>query len=480
MKRWKKHISLMLCVLLALGCFTPIALAEEMVTISLYRPNFLGVDENAVAAVQNEINAYIGDKIGVQVEIHELADLDYPEKLNLELAAGGDVDVFFTAKWFDIIGTDQIVKNNAAYDLSELLQNYPELYNSMSEVFWQGSRYNGRDYFIPIYKDIVSGYSVFAHPETAEAIGCDMAAIQQLSDLTPYLAKADELGLRFPFLWQNEKLFDYFSIDQYYSIEPFAGVPTTGDTNKIVNMVATDAYMDYCKLMNEWADAGYINEAEATKSVPADAYVGDEFGFTWITSSVDGSYAAILGWEPVTAQLTKGWVTTGATLGACYGINVKSEKVDASLKFLQLLMTDKTLADLYTYGVEGVNYTRDDSGKVLIAEDNTYHHWAWESASLKTVSLTVDQADDYIAALEAFNEKGTAVPCMGFHFDSTPVSAEYAAVNNVVEQYAYLLETGFIEPEEGIPQYLSALSEAGVDVVIAEMQAQYDAWLAAE
>ena len=478
MKRMQKLVSTLLCLALALTLCAPVAAAEELTTISLYRPNFMGVDENAVAAVQDAINAYIGDKIGVQVQIHELADLDYPEKLNLELASGGDVDVFFTAKWFEVVGTDQLVKNNAALDISDILKDYPELYNSMDEVFWQGSRYNGRDYFVPIYKDIVSGYSVYAHPETAEAVGCDMSTIHQLSDLTPYLEKAAEMGLRFPFLWQNEKLFDYFTIDKYYSIVPFAGVPTTGDTAKIVNMVATDEYMSYCKLMNEWANAGYINEAEATKSAPGDAYVGDEFGFTWVTTAADGSAASMLGWEPVSVELTKGWVTTGATLGACYGVNVKSQKVDASMKFLQLLMTDTTLADLYTYGIEGVNYTRDEKGKIVTAEGNSYHHWAWESSSLKTASLSTDQADNYIEVLEAFNANGTPVPCMGFNFDSTPVSAEFAAVNNAVEEYAYLLETGFIDPEEGIPQYLAALNEAGVDVVIAEMQAQYDAWMA--
>ena len=54
------------------------------------------------------------------------------------------------------------------------------------------------------------------------------------------------------------------------------------------------------------------------------------------------------------------------------------------------------------------------------------------------------------------------------------------AVSAVIGQYAPALECGIVEPEETIPAFIDALETAGINEVIAENQAQLDAWLAAK
>ena len=66
----------------------------------------------------------------------------------------------------------------------------------------------------------------------------------------------------------------------------------------------------------------------------------------------------------------------------------------------------------------------------------------------------------------------------GFVFDSSSVTSQYAAVNNVIMQYYCGLDCGSVDPETTIPQFVQALKEAGIDDIIAEKQAQYDAWRA--
>ena len=46
--------------------------------------------------------------------------------------------------------------------------------------------------------------------------------------------------------------------------------------------------------------------------------------------------------------------------------------------------------------------------------------------------------------------------------------------------YLASLECGIVDPEEKIPEFLDALEAAGIDEVIAENQAQLDAWLSAK
>ena len=87
------------------------------VKIAIYRPSFnvASPDENEVAKVQDQINSYIKDKIGVQVELHDIGSGEYSDKTNLALASG-EVNLFFTAGWEQTIKTDDVVKQNAVAD----------------------------------------------------------------------------------------------------------------------------------------------------------------------------------------------------------------------------------------------------------------------------------------------------------------------------------------------------------------------------
>lgn len=47
-------------------------------------------------------------------------------------------------------------------------------------------------------------------------------------------------------------------------------------------------------------------------------------------------------------------------------------------------------------------------------------------------------------------------------------------------QYYCGLDCGSVDPETAIPEFNQALKDAGIDEIIAEKQAQYDAWKAAQ
>ena len=53
-----------------------------------------------------------------------------------------------------------------------------------------------------------------------------------------------------------------------------------------------------------------------------------------------------------------------------------------------------------------------------------------------------------------------------------------AAVAAVNDEYWTLLNQGFLDPKKALPEYRERLKEAGIDELIAEVQKQYDEWLA--
>lgn len=67
---------------------------------------------------------------------------------------------------------------------------------------------------------------------------------------------------------------------------------------------------------------------------------------------------------------------------------------------------------------------------------------------------------------------------MGFSYNSEPVSTEIAAISNVTNQYLPGLQCGSLNPSETIPEFLQALDDAGINVVIEEKQKQLDEWKA--
>jgi putative aldouronate transport system substrate-binding protein len=69
-----------------------------------------------------------------------------------------------------------------------------------------------------------------------------------------------------------------------------------------------------------------------------------------------------------------------------------------------------------------------------------------------------------------------------FVFDPTPVSAELTALSTVDTQFGQPLELGLVDiddPDAGLNAWMQAQKDAGLDKVMAELQKQLDAFVAA-
>ena len=89
--------------------------------------------------------------------------------------------------------------------------------------------------------------------------------------------------------------------------------------------------------------------------------------------------------------------------------------------------------------------------------------------------------ETYYDQMREFNDSITTVSnALGYAFNSDTVSTQYAAVNDVITQYESVLGMGVVDPEGTLDTFLSALDAAGINDVIAENQAQYDEWRAAQ
>ena len=520
----RKLFAVSMAAAMATSCFAGTAFASdsEPVTIKVTRAcfNLANPDSEQVKKVQDAINEYIKDKINVQIELTDIGSGEYTEKANLALA-NNEINLLWTASWESTIGTNDLVPANAVYDITDLLPGTP-LYESMDEGQWEATKYDGKNYFVPVYKDNVEGYDVMFRKDLVDKYGWDISSVKTLADLEPMLADLEAEGLKYPYLSQKTAMFyryyindfDFFTADSQSN-----WVAVDRSTNEVVDTVLTDQYKEFCTLMAKWAEAGYISEDEVTKTttdtttqtqdwgiswwtdIPVNAEAGyisedevtktttdtttqtQDWGISWWTDiPVNAEANSRYNQEVVMTPITDRWAHSTSALGSCYAVTANStpEEAQACVDFLGLLYTDSKLADLYTFGIEGEDFNYVD-GKVEQTDAGKYNHSMWESASATIVTPLTTEPDDKAELYKDFNGGANTSCAAGFRFDKSEVADKYAACQNVFNEYGFALENGGYgvdQIEDTIAQYQAALDEAGYQDVLAAFQAQYDEWKA--
>ena len=241
-------------------------------------------DSAKTKEIETAINDYIKDKINVQITLFDVGSGEYQEKANLALN-NNEINLLWTAAWEDTIGTKQLYAKKAAYDITDLLPG-SDLYNSMDANQWEGTKYGGRNYYVPVYKDNVEGYNLMFRQALVDQFNWDLSSIKSLADVEPLLADAKGEGLPYPFLLQKTAMFYRFYID---SFDFFTGdangdfVAVDRDTNEVVDTILSPEYLEYCKLMAKWSALGYISEDEAAKQTTDTTTQTQDWAVSWWT-----------------------------------------------------------------------------------------------------------------------------------------------------------------------------------------------------
>ncbi len=438
------------------------------------------VDSGEVQAVEDAINDYIADKLNVQVNLTEYTGGEYSDKCNLSLA-NNEINMLWTASWLNAISCDQLYQSNAVYDITDLLQG-SSLYDSMPEAVWKASQYGGRNYYIPVYKEIAEGYDLMFRKDLVDKYGWDLSSIKKLEDIEPILEDcANDENCDAPLLTQATYLGSKMMLDDYDFIGGNDMFGVDRSTNEVVNVVGTEQYRELCKLISRWAEKGYILEGDTTKSNPSNALSSKYWGVSWWTDVPNNAEANKRYKQDVeVVHMTGNWIMSNTTLGSCYAISstCTEEQAKACIDFMGLLYTDTKLADLYTFGIEGTDYERN-ADDFIVKKGELYNHSAWESCSVRPLSLEEGEPKDKVELVEKFNEAGKTSIAAGFRIDRTPIEAQLAACGNVQDKYGFVLENGGYaeaDVDKALEDYQAALDEAGYQEVLAEVTKQYNEW----
>lgn len=485
---------------------------SKPVELSFYMMNSPVNDQERI---MEKANAIIEDKINAHLNLVMVDGSSYAEKMNLMINSGDPWDLCFTASWGGINFYENAQKGAYA-DLTELLPTLaPETYSRIPEGLWDGVTVDGKIFASVNYQQWGAAYRAgFKFREDiADEVGFDWKAVKDQPTLDALRMTGDFIGAaleKHPDMigWETSSNTSFFANSPiHWDMEEVGDVATPGwiryeEPDTVINQFATDEFIEYCKIMREWYEKGYVRKDGATvKDTSPDRKAGK-----FIAESSTGWPDAVdfpdnadvrkmsMGTREDTPAVavtnTRTVIKAGAGPNAAVAVNSQSQNIEKAVELIELLNTDDELYMLITQGEEGVDYVYAEDGTYSLVDGKynfNYNEW----------HLGQSYSPDFTRALYSKNGDGDnqkkaqgmvyeadktadTSPLTGFVFDPSSVKTQLANCSSITTEMIPALSSGSIDPEKVVPEFLSRLESAGVNDIIAEKQKQLDEWKAAK
>lgn len=482
-------VILALAMLLSMG----VASADEPVKLTwwLFATGDAPIDWPEVEEKLNEISRA---KIGVECEFKYMTG----DQINLATQSGEYFDIAFTCSWYNDFATN--VANGMFLDMAPLLKEYAQEAVALTpDNIWAGVTRGDAIYAFPHVKDY--GKEIFWILDTdffVDELGLDPTSYEAqhigFEEMGDYMAKYVELhpgevplkiskaGVT---SWAN-CLSDWVSMEYWIGLDWAA--KGTDQEFTVKSVLDIPAFIQRIETLHDWYTKGYINaDAAVTESMPR--------SIAGVVQSGQGWFGAETIWANAKqkacfiSRYDGPTLDTDGLIGSCTAISSYSNHPVEAMKLINLMNSDPEYRTLARYGIEGKHYEVVSEGIVKKTDLgnknmslNAYGQGSYalgpvEASAFESVPANPNQWTELV---ERYSAEAVSSSALGFMFDIEPVADQCLAMKNVWEQYIYEMQTGTSDPAEVVPQLRAELEAVGLNEVLAEAQAQLDAYLASK
>ena len=159
-----------------------------------------------------------------------------------------------------------------------------------------------------------------------------------------------------------------------------------------------------------------------------------------------------------------------------FQVPVTSTKADRVALFVNLLQKNTELANLFAYGVEGIDYELVDGKVSKISTEELFYEWMIYNVKISTP--TTAYTDEFMEVYQNWDERALPSVTFGFSIDYSNVKTEKAQIDGVWDELATPMLAGLKDYDSNIDELKSQLKSAGWDTFVAEVQRQLDEFLA--
>lgn len=452
----------------------------------------VGDSPSGLADVEQAISKISEEKIGVTVTLEPVNAFNLGTETSLAVSSGEKLDLSLSL----YSGVANLVSSGTIIELDELLETYGKDIVDITGIQLAGGIYDGNQYAVPISnvngnetafaarKDILDKYNITIDPDkiySTEEIEEIFATVKEGEGDSFYILAGQYGQSDLPL--SALRPVDFFGAG--------VGLDFTGnyDSTDVVNMYASDMYKEYAGKMYDWAQKGFYSPDAVSTSEGAEEQIasGKYLGvFANNSGTLSSEYSARIGTEMVSITTQPALATTSQFQATLWSIPSTSENPEKAMEFLNLTYNDPAITNLLMYGIEGVSYEvveEDEFGRVIqpIAGESsaTVPYWSNFAAFGNRLKMNIvsPSATTLNRDIQEFSDSvELQSPALGFVPNFDDVSTEYSAVNSVISQYRGIINSGAIDPEVELPEFLKALEAAGIEQVLEEVQSQFAEW----
>ena len=471
---------------------------DEEITVKFIlqaKSDFAGRDEVMAAAAD-----LVKEKLNIKLEYIYIEDGDTPETI-MTTGAGWDLG-YTNASTFQNLSA-----RNAFLDLTPYIEAgylaWPT--ENLTEAQLSAHQVGGKQVGVAPFKDLMEVWNLQYNATALEELGVEVPEWQSCFDLIDmfYEIKEKAVGTR----WEGKTMWGSGNhyLPAWWQIDGLCGswnsvlVATNIDLEQLSSMDDIDPMTAFCP----WFTEDFAEMIKLRKQLIAD---GLEWGYKLETghgmgiSTLDWFFGMPCGniiWSTEASDckfemsLNTSYGYTSYVQAVSQVVNANTEHPERVLELLNFMYADETWNDLTHFGIEGT-YWEDANGDGAVefvglneTTEGKYHwrYWYGNSYSMSLITGKVDAScgskEAFVNALLDINQKGVVSPHIGFVFDQTNVVEEVTACSAVVAEYyagqlAYPASVADVDAT--IKAFQEKLTANGIDKIVAEVQAQLDAF----
>jgi ABC-type glycerol-3-phosphate transport system substrate-binding protein len=451
----------------------------------------IGDPDKDLALVNDKINEILMKKIGITMTYNKMGWQEYDDRMNTLISSDSPFDIAFAPYYA------KYAKRGVWLKLDDYFMNLAkEMYLAIDPIFWKGAEMDdGFIYGVPTNKELAVREH-WMYPESlVKKYNIEVSQYNTLESLEPLLRM----------IQKNEPDYLPMQLDRYsqnffamYGYEYIADnkiplmIQSLDATAPVVNIFETREAKHILDTLRRYYQSGFINQDAALRE-PGGLRRGVKV--FWESASggplSESVWSNDLGYEIVTNPVTPEVATTEAVRGGMMVVNAHTKHPVESIKFLNLLNTDPELRNLFNYGIEGIHYTLDPKGQVVLSSTNDSQGNPLPKANAGYTGIQYTQGNWFILntlggsypdplnkwdQFRINNSKVVESQVLGFTPDLSEVNEQINNIEIVWRKYYPSLMTGSVDVDTILPKFNHELYEAGIDKVRKEIQKQLDRW----
>ncbi|WMJ85361.1 DUF3502 domain-containing protein [Anaerocolumna sp. MB42-C2] len=453
-----------------------------------------GADKNVLA----ELNKIFKERLNAELDIQWIEWNNYETKYQMELVSGSDIDLIFTSStWLNLWDNAQ---KDAFMDMTEMIPYYaPQLWADTKKEEWDGCTYKGKIVALPEHRKWQLSTPIFAYrKDWAKEFGIEkvdsMDTLEQYCKgilankpgVVPYNVGGSASSNELYSMWMRQNT-DYVEGPGCVGMAAPVVNKSYEECWKLASPVFDDKFLDFAKKMKEWGDAGFWPQDVMSATVDTKtAFLSGKSGI--YSMNVSNYYPLFqdLDKENPDAELDafffdekRGYcISDVMTQDAC-SITANAKNPERALMMYDLFQYDKDIYHLTQYGIEGQQYVVNKDGFREKPEgyNKDKDEYFWDMWSTRNDALEIPEYNPFKEQIDAVNAKikpwTKMYPWGSFIVDTSAVNSQVTAINEAGTTWLPAIQFGKAgDPEDAVKQYRDALTNAGMDSYIEEVERQ--------